>query len=111
MSDQALDVWQDRIVGFPLSDTIVLLPLVFVSTGFDPFRFPKVLVGSRQEAEAALTRLAELLAERGLRTASGENTSRRLDREAKVRLSGISVLREQPLPEAFEREEAAGQDS
>jgi O-antigen ligase len=44
MSKDALDRWQRRVVGLILGATVVLLPLVFVSTGFDPFRFPKVLV-------------------------------------------------------------------
>jgi O-antigen ligase len=42
--NRTLDLWQNRIVGVVLGLTLVLLPLVFVSTGFDPFRFPKILV-------------------------------------------------------------------
>jgi O-antigen ligase len=43
MTERTLE-WHDRVVGLILGVTILLLPLLFVATGFDPFRFPKVLV-------------------------------------------------------------------
>ncbi|MBW3670647.1 MAG: O-antigen ligase family protein [Acidobacteria bacterium] len=44
MSESTLDLWHDRMVGFILGATIVILPLILHPAGYDAFRFPKVLV-------------------------------------------------------------------